>query len=127
MSACTIPDGDGQCVEIIGDTTAEYILSFYPSWSESDGSDDFAIQLIKLVPERSTGVVVHSYGMSGTNLKKHIDYFHYLLKHFNIVAIVGDYNGGVQFLNSCNESEVFKQDGLKLETFDADFDNPQEY
>jgi hypothetical protein len=127
MSACTIPDGDGQCVEIIGDTTAEYILSFDPSWSESDGSDDFAIQLIKLVPERSTGVVVHSYGMSGTNLKKHIDYFHYLLKHFNIVAIVGDYNGGVQFLNSCNESEVFKQDGLKLETFDADFDNPQEY
>ena len=76
MSACTIPDGDGQCVEIIGDTTAEYILSFDPSWSESDGSDDFAIQLIKLVPERSTGVVVHSYGMSGTNLKKHIDYFH---------------------------------------------------
>lgn len=127
MALCTIPDGEGQSVELIGDPTAQYILAFDPSWSESDGSDDFSMQLIKINPEKRNGTVVHSYALSGTNLKKHIEYFHYLLTHFNIVSIVGDYNGGVQFINSCNESEMFKKAGIKLDMFDADFDNPQEY
>ena len=127
MALCTIPDGEGQAVEVIGDPTAQYILAFDPSWSESDGSDDFSMQLIKINPEKRNGTIVHSYALSGTNLKKHIEYIHYLLTHFNIVSIVGDYNGGVQFINSCNESEIFKKAGIKLDMFDADFDNPQEY
>lgn len=127
MALCTIPDGEGQSVEVVGDPTAQYILSFDPSWSESDGSDDFSMQLIKINPDKRNGIIVHSYALSGTNLKKHIEYFHYLLTHFNIVSIVGDYNGGVQFINSCNESEIFKKAGIKLDMFDADFDNPQEY
>jgi hypothetical protein len=49
------------------------------------------------------------------------------MKHFNVVAVVGDYNGGVQFLNSCNESELFKKNNFKLDCFDADLDNTQEY
>lgn len=127
MALCTIPDGEGQAVEVIGDPTAQYILAFDPSWSESEGSDDFSMQLIKINSEKRNGTVVHSYALSGTNLKKHIEYIHYLLTHFNIVSIVGDYNGGVQFINSCNESEIFKKAGIKLDMFDADFDNPQEY
>lgn len=127
MAQCTMIDGEGQSVEIVGDSSAKYILSFDPSWSESDGSDDFAIQLIKLNPSNSTGTIVHSYAMSGTNLKKHIEYFYYLLTHFNVVAIVGDYNGGVQFINSCNESEIFKSNNYKLETMDVAFDDPAEY
>ena len=127
MAACTIPDGEGQSVEVAGDPNAKYILSFDPSWSESDGSDDFAMQVIKLVPDKKIGIVVHSYAMAGTSLKNHIEYFYYLLKNFNIVSIVGDYNGGVQFLNSANESEVFKKEKLNIKTFDADFDNLQEY
>jgi len=127
MALCTIPDGEGQSVEVVGDPTAQYILAFDPSWSESEGSDDFSMQLLKINPEKRNGTVVHSYALSGTNLKKHIEYMHYLLTHFNVVSIVGDYNGGVQFINSCNESEIFKKAGIKLDTFDADFDNPQEY
>jgi hypothetical protein len=127
MALCTIPDGEGQSVEVIGDPTSQYILAFDPSWSESEGSDDFSMQLIKINSEKRNGIVVHSYALSGTNLKKHIEYIHYLLTHFNIVSIVGDYNGGVQFINSCNESEIFKKAGIKLDMFDADFDNPQEY
>jgi len=127
MAACTVPDGEGQCVEIIGDKNAEYILSFDPSWSESEGSDDFAMHVIKLRPDKKQGTVVHSYALAGANLKKHIIYFYYLYTHFNIVAIVGDYNGGVQFINSCNESEIFKKANIKIETIDVDFDNPQEY
>jgi hypothetical protein len=127
MMQCTFPDGEGPCVEVAGDSNSKYILSFDPSWSESEGSDDFAMQIIKLMPEKRCGVIVHSYAMAGTSLKHHIKYFHYLLNSFNIVAICGDYNGGVQFLNSVNESELFKKDKIKIETFDADFDNLQEY
>jgi hypothetical protein len=127
MIQCTIPDGEGQSIEVAGDANAKYILSFDPSWSESEGSDDFAMQVIKLLPDKRIGAVVHSYAMPGTALKHHIEYFHYLITHFNIVAIVGDYNGGVQFLNSVNESELFKKEKIKIETFDADFENLQEY
>lgn len=127
MAQCTIVDGEGQSVEVVGDPKAKYILAFDPSWSESDGSDDFSMQIIKLVPEQRTGVVVHSYALSGTNLKRHIEYFYYLMKNFNVVAVIGDYNGGVQFLNSCNESEIFKKNNFKLDCFDADFDNVQDY
>lgn len=127
MAACTIPDGEGQSVEVAGDPNAKYILSFDPSWSESDGSDDFAMQVIKLLPDKKIGIVVHSYAMAGSSLKNHIEYFHYLLNNFNIVSIVGDYNGGVQFLNSANESEIFKKEKINIKTFDADFDTLQEY
>ena len=127
MMSCTIPDGEGQSIEVAGDSNSKYILSFDPSWSESESSDDFAMQVIKLVPEKKIGIVVHSYAMSGTNLRSHVDYFYYLLTHFNIVCICGDYNGGVQFLNAANESELFKKQKLSIEIFDADFDNLQEY
>jgi hypothetical protein len=127
MMLCTIPDGEGQSVEVAGEEGAKYILSFDPSWSESDGSDDFAMQVIKLLPDKRNGIVVHSYAMAGANLKSHIEYFYYILNHFNIVCIVGDYNGGVQFLNSANESELFKKAKLQIATFDADFESLQEY
>lgn len=127
MMQCTIPDGEGQSIEIAGDPNSKYILAFDPSWSESDGSDDFAIQIIKLAPDKRVGILVHSYAMAGANLKSHMDYFYYLLNNFNIVSIVGDYNGGVQFLNSLNESEQFKREKIKIETFDADFENLQDY
>ena len=51
----------------------------------------------------------------------------YLLTHFNIVAVVGDYNGGVQFMNSCNESEIFKNLNLKLGTMEAELDKVPDY
>jgi hypothetical protein len=127
MSDCTIVDGESPAVEIAGDPNAEYIMAFDPSWSESESSDDFAIQVIKLMPEQKKGVVVHSYALPGTNLKKHITYFKYILDHFNIVMIVGDYNGGVQFLNSANESELFKKEKIKIGTFDPPFNKPEEY
>jgi hypothetical protein len=48
MAECTIPDGEGQSVEVIGHKNDEYLLAFDPSWSESESSDDFAMLLIKL-------------------------------------------------------------------------------
>ena len=127
MADCTILDGESPAVEVAGELGSEYILAFDPSWSESETSDDFAIQVIKLLPEQKKGVVVHSYALPGTNLKKHITYFKYLLDHFNIIMIVGDYNGGVQFINSCNESDIFKKEKLQIGVFDSKLDNPQDY
>ena len=127
MAECTIPDGEGQSVEVMGQKNDEYLLAFDPSWSESESSDDFAMLLIKLNREQRKGTVVHSYALSGANLKTHIKYIAYLLTHFNIVAVVGDYNGGVQFMNSCNESTIFKDLNLQLQTIEAELDKPIDY
>ena len=127
MAACTIPDGEGQSIEVRGHKNDEYLLAFDPSWSESESSDDFAMLIIKLNKEQKKGTVVHSYALSGANLKTHIKYMAYLLTHFNIVAVVGDYNGGVQFMNSCNESTIFKDLNLKLDTIEADIDKLSDY
>src|SRR5210317_1022271 len=127
MAACTLKDGEGQCVEVVGDPSSKYILAFDPSWSESESSDDFAILLIKMHPETRKGVVVHSYAVSGSNLQTHIRYMAYLLTHFNIEMVVGDYNGGVQFLSACKESGIFKKLNLKIDTVEADLDNPKDY
>ncbi len=127
MAECTIPDGEGQSVEVVGNHNDEYILAFDPSWSESESSDDFAILLLKLNKDLKKGTIVHSYAMSGANLKTHIRYMAYLMTHFNIVAVVGDYNGGVQFMNSCNESTIFKDLNLRLDTIEADLDKVADY
>ena len=127
MAECTLADGEGQSVEVIGNPKDEYILAFDPSWSESESSDDFAMLLIKLNRDLRKGTVVHSYALAGANLKTHIRYMAYLLTHFNIVAVVGDYNGGVQFMNSCNESEIFKNLNLKLGTMKAELDKVPDY
>ena len=127
MAACTVIDGDEPSVEVYGDPKSKYILSFDPSWAESESSDDFAIQVFKLNDETQQGTMVHGYALPGTNLKHHIKYFHYLLKNFNIVSIVGDYNGGVQFINACNESSLFKNSNIKIKTLSQDFDKPDEY
>ena len=127
MAECTIPDGEDPSVEVAGEPGAEYLLAFDPSWAESESSDDFAIQIFKLNAERQMGTVVHSYALSGANMKDHIRYFSYILQNFNIVMVVGDYAGGVQFISACNESEIFKQDKLQLKIIEADFERPENY
>ena len=127
MAECTVREGQSPSVEVSGDPKAKYLLAFDPSWAESESSDDFAIQVFKLNDETKQGVLVHSYALAGTPMRKHIDYMHYILTSFNIVAIVGDYNGGVQFLSAANESAKFKKDGIKIETIDADWDNIENY
>jgi len=127
MAACTVVDGDDPHVEIKGAPESEYILAFDPSWSESESSDDFAMQVLKYNKANGTTTLVHSYAMSGTPLKEHIFYFHFLIKNFNIIAMVGDYNGGVQFINAVNESQLFKNEKIEIKQIDADFDKMDSY
>ena len=127
MAECTVPDGESPTVEVAGEKGADYILSFDPSWSESDASDDFAMQIIKINKEGNKYTLVHSYAMAGTRLKDHINYFHYLITSFNIIMIVGDYNGGVQFITAVNESKMFKDKNIKIKLLDQAFDRAEDY
>jgi hypothetical protein len=56
-----------------------------------------------------------------------MEYFLYLIQHFNIVGICGDYNGGVQFINSCNESALFKQENIKIGIIEVDLEKPENW
>jgi hypothetical protein len=127
MAACTIPDGDFPAVEVIGNPSDEYIISFDPNWAGNSSADHFAIQVFKVNREDQKVCLVHSYAIAGVDLKEHMFYFFYLINHFNIVGICGDYNGGVQFINSCNESELFKKAALKINTIEVDFDIMKNY
>ena len=127
MALCTVSDGESPCVEVQGDPSSEYILAFDPSWSQTESSDDFAIQILKLHAEEQKVTLVHGYALSGTSLKNHIDYFLFCLENFNIISVCGDYNGGVQFLQACNESDTFKQKNIKLHTIEVGLDKPEEY
>ena len=127
MALCTVPDGETPAVEVVGNAEDEYILAVDPSWSETESSDDFAIQVLKINTEKQISTLVHSYALSGSSLKDHIKYFLYLLQNFNVVAICMDYNGGVQFMNSCNESELFKDAKINLKSIATEFERPEEY
>lgn len=127
MKNCWIPEGEEPTIEIKGRPGSEYILAFDPSWSQTDSSDDFAIQILKIDKESNKSTLVHSYSLNGEPLKAHIRYFLYCLDNFNIVAICGDYNGGVQFIQACNESDLFIARDLELKTIDVDFEDPEKY
>ena len=127
MQECTVEEGVSPSVEIKGEVGAEYILSFDPSWAESESSDDFAMQVFKINKKTNQGTLVHVYAMAGQNLKNHINYFHYLLTNFNIIAMVGDYNGGVQFINAVKESSLFKSSNIKINILETEFDDLENY
>jgi len=125
MIECSTKDMQEPCVEIVGDKDAEYILGIDPSFSSAESSDHFAMSLMKIIPkgDKKIGMLVHSYAVAGGNLKDHILYLYYLVTHFNIVYIGIDASQGdeVEFINSCNNSSVFKNAGIDLKALDADF------
>lgn len=127
MKDCTYPDGEGQSVMAMGCKDGVFILSCDSSWSESEGSDDFVMHVIRYFPETEIGVLVHSYALPGTAMKDHIKYFHFLYKSFMPDLVVMDYNGGVQFLAALNESETFKSDNIEIKTIDVDAHDPLTY
>lgn len=127
MHACTIPDGESPCLELVGDPNAEYVLGLDQSLSGSEASDHFAMCLLKIVTRQTDGkrigMLVHSYAVAGGNLKDHALYLYYLVTHFNIVYIGLDASQGdeLEFVNSCNQSKLFQDKGIQLLAIDADF------
>jgi len=126
MAECTIPDGNTPTIEIKGDPSAEYILGIDPNMSASESSDHFAMCVLKIITNpknnKKIGLVVHQYACAGVELKHHIDYFYYLLRNFNIVYIGCDTSQGdnMDFINICNESELFKLKNINLLPIELD-------
>ncbi len=126
MAEVTIADGQEPCVELVGEKNAEYVLGIDPALSASESGDNFAMCLLKIITKtngKKVGMVVHNYAACGCALKYHILYFLYLLRHFNIVYIIEDASHGsnMDFINICNESEIFKNEKIELKPIGADF------
>lgn len=127
MAACTIMDGEFPAVEIAGNPSDEYVIAFDPNWAGNSSADHFAMHVFKVDRSSEKGCLVHSYAIAGVDLKEHIFYFHYLLTHFNIIGLCGDYNGGVQFIQACNESKLFQDSKIFINVMEVEFDKPEQY
>jgi|TARA_R110000751_G_scaffold106401_3_gene202426 hypothetical protein len=117
MHECTVPDGEAPSSLIRGTKDSKYILGIDPSFSNSPSSDFFAMSLLELDDKNKQGILVHSYAVAGGDLKSHIDYLYYVLTNFNVEMVCID-NAGFQFIDSCNESELFTNSRLSLDFFD---------
>jgi hypothetical protein len=131
LKACTVPDGGTPCVEIVGESGAEYVLGIDPNMGGDETNDHFAMSVLKIVKKpdgRKIGLLVHSYAAAGVDLKDHILYLIYILRHFNIIYIAVDTTQGdnSDFISICNESDLFKGEKLRLEAIEAEFGREDE-
>ncbi len=117
MHECTIPDGESPTTKIVGDKDKKYILGIDPSFSNSPTSDFFAMSVLELDEETRQSTLVHSYAVAGGDLKDHIRYMYHIVKNFNLEMICID-NAGYQFIDSCNENGLFKNDKIELKFFE---------
>jgi len=119
MHECTIPDGESPHTLIRGKSNQKYLVAIDPSFSNSPSSDYFAMCILELDMESKQTTVVHNYAVAGGDLKDHIKYFSYVVENFNIEMICID-NAGFQFIDGCNESELFRDNVLNF--FDINTD-----
>jgi hypothetical protein len=118
----TIKDGEYPTTMVYGDPNKKYLLSIDPSFSSSPTSDYFAMAVSELNDENmeeASFTLVHNYAVAGGELKEHIRYFLYLLKSFNICYIIAD-NADGNFIQSANESELFKSEKIEIKFIDYD-------
>ena len=122
MHNCTIPDGEKQHTLIKGDPEKKYILAIDPSFSNSPSSDYFAMSVLELDEDKGNeSTLVHAYAVAGGDLKDHIKYLYYLMTSFKIELLIID-NAGYQFIDSANESELFRDARIDLKFFDFNSD-----
>jgi intein/homing endonuclease len=118
--------GDYPWVQLYGERDKEYILAIDPSFSSGKRSDFFAMGLYLLDSAKESLTLVHSYAAAGGDLDSHICYLHYLIKNFNIVLITADLHGGggenFNFIETANQSLLFKSTGTKIGFFNGSFD-----
>lgn len=118
----TVKPGELPTVQLKGDKGSRFIVGIDPSFSASKSSDYFAICVYLLNSENRTITLVHSYAKAGTDLKKHIEYLYYVMCSFNVVFIIADLSGSsVNFIETCNESQLFKSANMNLKFIEGDF------
>jgi hypothetical protein len=119
MHECTAPDGQDPTLRLAAASGKKYLISIDPSFSNAPNSDYFAIGVLEIDQDLKDAVLVHNYAVAGADLKEHIAYFSYLMDAFKPEMIIID-NAGFQFIDSCNESELFKDKQLAFFDFDSD-------
>lgn len=119
MHDLTIEDGQRPTTLLKGRQGKRYVLSIDPNFSQSASADFFAMAVLEINEENNTVTLVHNYGMAGVELKKHIEYFYYLLTNFNIVLVISD-NADGNFIQSANESALFQNNKFKLDFIEYD-------
>ena len=121
MEDCTIKNGEAPHTLMKGSSGKKYILGIDPNMSDSPNADYFAMAVIEVDEETKSGTLVHTYAGLG-NLKNHVNYFYYLMTNFNIVFIILDNAGADVFLSACNQSELFKNNKLNINSFEFNSD-----
>jgi hypothetical protein len=115
----TIKPGDYPTLLLKGDPKVKYILSIDPNFKDSPTSDFFAMAIGAIDEVKNEVTLVHNYGRTGAGLKNHIRYFLYLLKAFDPVFIISDNSDG-RFIDSANESDLLKNEGINIQNIDYD-------
>lgn len=124
LAECTVPPEEFPVVELKGDYSAEYVLGIDPNASTSPTADHFAMSLLKVLDKQNAKTcLVHSYAQCTKGLRHAAQYVYYILSNFNVKYIIIDNGGGENFIEFCNETSLFKDNEIKLEFFNADFDN----
>jgi len=116
MEDCTLKDEYPHTL-VRGTPGKKYIIGVDPNMSDSPNADYFAIAVMELEEETGVGILVHTYAGLG-NLNNHVKYFGYLMTHFDVVCIVADNAGADIFIDTCNQSEVFKNAKINIKLLD---------
>jgi len=98
---------------IKGTPGKKYVLGIDPNMSDSPNADYFAMAVMEIDDDTGIGILVHTYAGLG-NLNNHVKYFGYLMTHFNIVMIVCDNAGADIFIDTCNQSEILKENEINI-------------
>ena len=121
MHECTIPDGQEPTLRLTASVGKRYLIAIDPSFSNAPNSDYFAIAVLEIDSKEEECVLVHNYAVAGADLKEHIVYFSYLIDAFKPEMIIID-NAGFQFIDSCNESDLFRNKQLSFFDFDSELE-----
>lgn len=126
MEECTLKDEYPHSL-IKGTPGKKYIVGIDPNMSDSPNADYFAIAVMELDEETGIGILVHTYAGLG-NLNNHVKYFGYIMTHFDVVMIVCDNAGGDIFFDTCNQSEVFKNEKINIKclNFNSELDGTEQ-
>jgi hypothetical protein len=131
MKECTVLEGQSPHVMLSAPDEMKCILSIDPNASNSPDADYFAMTVLWMNQEVGIDYPIHQYANAGGDLKDHQKYLFYILTHFNIELIIMDNAGGRTFIDSCNESELFKKANIKLDYLpyesDLEGNDPQKF
>lgn len=112
MDECTLKDEYPHTL-LKGTTGKKYVVGIDPNMSDSPNADYFAIAVMEIDEETGIGILVHTYSGLG-NLNNHVKYFGYIMSHFDVVMIIADNAGADIFIDTCNQSEFFKENKINI-------------